>query len=225
MTLSVFAACIGCAVAFGFLIGLERQLTGSVAGIRTNVLVSMGACLFSLFSQLMITTDPTRVAAQVVTGIGFLCTGIIFKDGLNVRGLNTAATIWCTAAIGVLCSSGRLIYAAAAAAILLASNLFFRFVAERIPPLAPFEEGESVYVLSVSCLDENEFGIRSVIMDSLKTARLHLVNLQSADDMGGIVRIEATVQARGRRQNENIENLAAKVALEKGVTKTGWKLV
>ena len=225
MALSAFVACIGCAVAFGFLIGLERQLTGHVAGIRTNILVSTGACLFSLFSRLMDAPDPTRVAAQVVTGIGFLCTGIIFKEGLNIRGLNTAATIWCTAAIGVLCSSGWLLYAAVAAAILLVGNIIFRIVAEKIQPMASLEEEESVYVLSVSCRDENEFGIRSVIMDNLKTAQLHLINLQSTDDSGGIARIEATVQARGRRKNENIENLTAKVALEMGVTKTGWKLV
>ena len=225
MPLFDFIACVGCAVVFGFLIGLERQLTGSVAGIRTNILVSMGACLFSLFSQLMDAPDPTRVAAQVVTGIGFLCSGIIFKEGLNVRGLNTAATIWCTAAIGVLCSSERLLYAAVATAVLLAGNVFFRFIAERIQPLPQFGEEETVYMLSVSCRDENEAEIRSAIMNSLKDARLHLVSLQSADDIGGIVEIEATVRARGRRKNEGIENLTAKVALEKGVTKTGWKLV
>jgi len=143
MSLLDFVIRICCAVAFGFLIGLERQLTGHVAGIRTNILVSMGACLFTLFSQLMHAADTTRIAAQVVTGIGFLCSGIIFKEGLNVRGLNTAATIWCTAAIGVLCSSGLLPHATAAVVILLASNLFFRFVSEKIQPLAHFEEGEN----------------------------------------------------------------------------------
>jgi putative Mg2+ transporter-C (MgtC) family protein len=225
VTLLDFVICIGCSLVFGFLIGLERQLTGHTAGIRTNILVCMGACMFTLFSRLMDATDTTRVAAQVVTGIGFLCTGIIFKEGLNVRGLNTAATIWCTAAIGVLCSSGLVLYATAAAAILIASNLFFRFVADRVSPLARIEEYENTYVLSVSCIDEYEFGIRASIMNCLNNTKLHLTNLESADEIGGKVEIEATVQVSGRRRDEVIEKLTAKIALEKGVNKVGWKLV
>jgi putative Mg2+ transporter-C (MgtC) family protein len=135
MELLDFTIRISLAVAFGLIIGLERQLTGHVAGIRTNILVSMGACIFTLFSQLVGAEDITRVAAQVVTGIGFLCSGIIFKEGLNVKGLNTAATIWCIAAIGVLCASGMILHATVAAGILLGVNLFLRFVTDKIRPL------------------------------------------------------------------------------------------
>jgi putative Mg2+ transporter-C (MgtC) family protein len=225
MTLFDFVMRVSCAVVFGFLIGLERQLTGHVAGIRTNILVSMGACLFTLFSQLMLAADTTRIAAQVVTGIGFLCSGIIFKEGLNVRGLNTAATIWCTAAIGVLCSSGLFLYAVCAVVILLASNLIFRFISDRIQPLAHFEEEENTYVLSVTCCDENEFAIRSSIMKRLGNPRLHLTDLQSADEIGGKVEIEARVLVSGRRKDEYIEKLMSQIALEKGVSKAGWELV
>jgi len=225
MPLSDFIIRICCAVGFGFLIGLERQLTGHVAGIRTNILVSMGACLFTLFSELVGGGDPTRVAAQVVTGIGFLCSGIIFKEGLNVKGLNTAATIWCTAAIGVLCSTGLLLHTTAAALILFASNLSFRFISDRIQPLDYFEAEENTYVLSVSCHKENEFEIRSMIMNSLSNTRLHLTNLQSLDDTAGSVTIEATIHAIGRRRDEDIEQMTAKIALEKGVTSAGWKRV
>ncbi|MCL2002791.1 MAG: MgtC/SapB family protein [Oscillospiraceae bacterium] len=140
MELLDFTVRVACAVAFGFFIGLERQLTGHAAGIRTNILVSMGACLFTLFSVLMGAPDMTRIAAQVVTGIGFLCSGIIFKEGINVKGLDTAATIWCTAAIGVLCSSGKLLFATVAAAILLAVNLLIRLVEDKIRPAAHTEE-------------------------------------------------------------------------------------
>jgi putative Mg2+ transporter-C (MgtC) family protein len=226
MELLDFIIRIGSAVLFGFLIGLERQLTGHVAGIRTNILVSTGACIFTLFSLLMDAPDVTRIAAQVVTGIGFLCSGIIFKEGLNVKGLNTAATIWCTAAIGVLCSSGRLLYAAAATAVLLVSSLFFRFIADRISPLSPhLEEQENLYVLSVTCRHENEFAIRSAIMSNLSNTRLLLTNLRSADNIDGIAKIEATVQVSGRRRDEDIEKITTKIALEIGVTKVGWELV
>ena len=156
MTLIDFVIRIGCAVVFGFLIGLERQLTGHSTGIRINVLICMGACLFTLFSQLMGAEDTTRIAAQVVTGIGFLCSGIIFKEGLNVKGLNTAATMWCTAAIGVLTSSGLIFYAIAAVVVLIGSNLIFRFLAGKIQPLARFEEEENTYMLSVTCREDDD---------------------------------------------------------------------
>jgi len=228
MTLFDFVIRIVFAVIFGFLIGLERQLTGHIAGIRTNILVSMGACLFTLFSIVTVAPDPTRIAAQVVTGIGFLCSGIIYKEGLNVRGLNTAATIWCTAAIGVLSSQGSYFYACAATAVLLSSNLFFRFIADKIQPFARFtdsEEETNTYVLSVSCREENEFDIRAAIMSRLSNTCLHMVNLQSADEIGGKVEIEATVLVNGKRRDEYIEKLTAQIAIEKGITKVGWELV
>ena len=225
MTLPDFTIRISCAIVFGFLIGLERQLTGRNTGIRINILISMGACLFTLFSQLMDAPDPTRVAAQVVTGIGFLCSGRIFKEGLSVRGLNTAAAMWCTAAIGVLTSSGHVLYATIAVALLIGSNLLFRFIAEKVRPLSYFGEEENTYVLSVTCLEENEFNIRSTIISNLNKARLLLTNLESADEIGNKVEIEATIQMNGRRRDEQIEKLTSQVALEKDVTKTGWEMV
>ncbi|MCL2397232.1 MAG: MgtC/SapB family protein [Defluviitaleaceae bacterium] len=225
MELLDFTIRVGCAVAFGFLIGLERQLTGHASGIRINVLICMGACLFTLFSQLMGVYDTTRIAAQVVTGIGFLCSGIIFKEGLNVKGLNTAATMWCTAAIGVITSSGMIFFATTAVAILIGSNLAFRFLAGKIQPLANFGDEENTYMLSVTCREDDEFNIRSAIIDSLSKARLQLTNLESADEIGNKVEIEATVIINGRRRDQHIEKIISQVALEKGVTKAGWELV
>ncbi|MCL2235723.1 MAG: MgtC/SapB family protein [Defluviitaleaceae bacterium] len=208
---------------FGFLIGLERQLTSNRVGIRTNVLVSMGACLFTMFSQLMGAEDTTRVAAQVVTGIGFLCGGVIFKEGMNVKGLSTAATIWCTAAIGVLASTGLISYAATATGILIAANIIFRFISDKIHPLTNYGDGENVYTLSVTCTEDDEFNVRSVILDSLAEAKLQLVNLESADEIGNKVEIEATIIVQGRRKDALIEKLIAEIALEKGVSKAGWE--
>ncbi|GBU27508.1 hypothetical protein R84B8_01040 [Treponema sp. R8-4-B8] len=226
MTLPDFAIRIGCAVLFGFLIGLERQLRGHAAGIRTNILVSMGSCMFTLFSLLMGAPDNSRIAAQVVTGIGFLCGGVIFKEGINVQGLNTAATIWCTAAIGVICSSGLFLYAAIATAILLASTLIFRFIADRIQPsFTRYEEETNTYVLSVTCREENEFDLRSVMIKKMNHPQMHLINLQSADEIGGKVEIEASVQVSGKRRDEHIERLTAQIAIEKGITKAGWEQV
>src|SRR5580704_4199752 len=94
------------AVLLGGAIGFERQWRQRLAGLRTNTLVSLGAAIFVVFESQFTDTSPTQVAAQVVTGIGFLGAGVIWKEGVNVRGLNTAATLWCSAAVGLLAGSG-----------------------------------------------------------------------------------------------------------------------
>ena len=108
---------IGAAGALGGLIGFEREFREHAAGFRTHILVSMGAALFTLVGAygvesftssegIRVTFDPTRVAAQVVTGIGFLGAGAILRQGVNVRGLTTAAALWVTAAIGTAVALG-----------------------------------------------------------------------------------------------------------------------
>ena len=95
------------AVGLGAVIGFERQWRNRLAGLRTNTLVALGAASFVVFAALVPgDASPTRVAAQVVSGIGFLGAGIIFREGFNVRGLNTAATLWCSAAVGLLAGIG-----------------------------------------------------------------------------------------------------------------------
>ncbi|HEU0241880.1 MAG TPA: MgtC/SapB family protein [Micromonosporaceae bacterium] len=85
----------------GAAIGLERELSAQAAGLRTHMLVCLGAAVFTLTGAITLHTDPTRIAAQVVTGIGFLGAGAILREGATVRGLTTAASLWLTAAIGV----------------------------------------------------------------------------------------------------------------------------
>ena len=85
----------------GALIGLEREVRGYPAGIRTIALVSLGACLFTDVSVLFVASDESRVAAQIVSGIGFLGAGVILREGYSIRGITTAATIWAAAAVGM----------------------------------------------------------------------------------------------------------------------------
>ncbi|HEY7175867.1 MAG TPA: MgtC/SapB family protein [Micromonosporaceae bacterium] len=89
------------AAGLGAVIGTERELSAQSAGLRTHMLVCLGAAVFTLTGAITIHTDPTRIAAQVVTGIGFLGAGAILREGTGVRGLTTAASLWLTAAIGV----------------------------------------------------------------------------------------------------------------------------
>jgi putative Mg2+ transporter-C (MgtC) family protein len=89
------------ATVLGGAIGLEREMSAQPAGLRTHMLVSLGSALFTLVGADTMHTDPTRIAAQVVTGVGFLGGGAILREGATVRGLTTAASLWMTAALGV----------------------------------------------------------------------------------------------------------------------------
>ena len=105
------------AAALGAAVGVERELRDREAGIRTHLLVSLGSALFTIVSaygfheflasgQAVIRADPTRIAAQIVTGIGFLGAGAIIREGLSVRGLTTAGSLWIVAAIGMAVGAG-----------------------------------------------------------------------------------------------------------------------
>ena len=108
MTYHEFAIRLLAGIGAGLLIGIEREWQNKPAGLRTNTLVATGSALFVLLSINMTqeSGDVTRIIAQVVTGIGFLGAGIIFKEGSNIYGLTTAATIWCSAAVGCLAAAG-----------------------------------------------------------------------------------------------------------------------
>lgn len=124
MELKTFIIRLLAAALCGAVIGFERQFHHKAAGVRTNMLAAMGAALFVLLSFMATPPqgDVTRIIAQVVTGVGFLGAGIIFKDGLNVFGLTTAVTIWCSSAIGCLAGAGFVAEAVVAAVIVVAVN-------------------------------------------------------------------------------------------------------
>jgi putative Mg2+ transporter-C (MgtC) family protein len=154
MTLSVEQAAINLAsaVALGAVIGFERQWRNRLAGLRTNTLVALGAASFVVFEALVPgETSPTRVAAQVVSGIGFLGAGLILREGLSVRGLNTAATLGCSAAV-VLAGGGFPAYAALATGFVVFVNLLLRPIVRFInrQPLTSTEL-EIGYLVAVTC--------------------------------------------------------------------------
>jgi len=220
-----FTVRIGASILFGFLIGFERQLTGHPAGIRTNVLVSLGSSIFVLCSLIMGAPDQTRIAAQIVSGVGFLGSGIIFKDGVNVRGLNTAATIWCTAAIGVLTSSGHIVYALIATGLLIAVNVIFRNLTSMINPILQFDENGKCYQIKAVCAEDKEMLIRSMIINHISASKLVLTDLESADETEGKVRIIARMNGYGKRRDDIAEDLIRKISGEQHVVSVGWELL
>ncbi len=138
------------------LVGLERQSRRRSAGLRTTVLVAIGSYLFVSFSFLVTDyqIDISRIASQVVTGIGFLGAGVIIKDGAKVRGLTTAATLWCTASIGVLCAGGYVKEAITGTMVILFSNIILRYVNSFINMRSINRITKEIYRMQVSLTKE-----------------------------------------------------------------------
>jgi putative Mg2+ transporter-C (MgtC) family protein len=126
MDLLTFAIRIGVAFCLGTVVGFERQQRQGLTSARTNALVSVGAAQFVALSTLIGATDLSRIAAQVVSGIGFLGAGVILRTGTHIRGLNTAATLWGVAAVGSLSGAGFLLEATIGTAFILLANLILR---------------------------------------------------------------------------------------------------
>lgn len=121
------------AFVFGTLIGAERQFRQRTAGLRTNTLVALASAAFvDLGARLGGSAESIRVVAYVVSGIGFLGAGVIMKEGMNVRGLNTAATLWCSAAVGAIAGSDLLAEAALLTVCVIAANTLLRPLVEAI---------------------------------------------------------------------------------------------
>ena len=130
MTYSEFTIRVLVALLAGAVIGFERQWHHKSVGLRTTALVSLGSAIYVLLS-IMITQnsgDATRIIGQVVTGIGFLCAGVVFKEGLSVHGLTTSVTIWCSSAIGCLAAAGYYMETFIATFLILVVNVGLKSV-------------------------------------------------------------------------------------------------
>jgi putative Mg2+ transporter-C (MgtC) family protein len=146
--------------ALGGMIGLERELREREAGLRTHLLVAVGSALFTIVGaygfhdfiasgQAVVRTDPTRIAAQIVTGIGFLGAGAIIRQGLSVRGLTTAATLWVVAAVGLAAGAGYYSGAIITTALVLLALWPLRLIAYRILRRFRAEDGRLLVELPV----------------------------------------------------------------------------
>ncbi len=216
----------------GALIGIERQWRARMAGLRTNALVATGATLFVLLSAYGFTTtgissviraDPTRVAAQIVSGIGFLGAGVILRDGLNVRGLNTAATLWCSAAVGALAGAGMYPIAALGTAAVITANVLLRPLGRRIDrqPSGGTEIAVG-YRFQAVCADSAEAHIRALLVQAITNTDFQLRAIRSYDtntDHQVSVTAELTAQHRDDRQ---LEAAVSRLSLEPAVTAVSW---
>ena len=222
-----FVLRVAVAMLLGAIIGAERQLRQRMAGLRTNALVASGACLFVLVSAY--TGDISsagRISGQVVSGIGFLGAGVIMREGLNVRGLNTAATLWCSAAIGVLCGMGLLVEAALGAVVILCANILLRDAAQRINRLNVMDtEVEERYCINIVCHSDDEVHVRTLLLHTLNSMSFILQSLLSKDlNSNDCLLVSAEILSQPGNQAQ-LEQIVSRVSLEKSVTSVRWKLL
>ncbi len=221
-----FALNIGTAVLLGIAIGLERQYRQHPAGLRTNALVSLGAALFVSLSFLATGVgDRTRVAGQVVSGIGFLGGGVILREGLNVRGMSTAATLWCSAAVGTLAGAGLLAQAAVGTVAILAVHLALRPLVRRIDAqLKGAVQVETVYRVRAVCQNVESAVVRSVMLrhvNSHPAMTIQGLSLQECGEPGSTAVVAEIYSAE--RNDKYINELVSRVGIEPSVTAVSWE--
>jgi putative Mg2+ transporter-C (MgtC) family protein len=185
------------AVAFvlGTGIGFERQWRQRNAGLRTNVLVAVGAAAFSnLGLNLTGPEGAVRIISYVVSGIGFLGAGVILKDGANIRGLNTAATLWCSAAVGTCAGSGFPLEAFAVTAFVLAGNTLLRPLVNWINR-RPIKQGETeaLYRVHVTCDLRHVSDVRDLLDEVLARYSYPIREIETLSDSDDQVELAAVL--------------------------------
>ncbi len=213
----VFALLLGASV------GLERQWRQLHTGLTTHALVALGAAAYSALPLLIGSETDIRMGGQVVTGIGFLGAGLIMRDGLNVRGLNTSATVWATGAVGVLAGYGHLLEATEATLLLLLVNIglprFGSFVDRHAPENA---EIERYYVVELRCRAPDEALVRKLLLDAMTVRKLRLHSLEShAIEGSGSVAVDAVVYSV-RQEDQLVEALVGELSLSPSIFFSRW---
>ncbi len=223
LTFNEYVLRILCAFLMGAMIGVERQFRQHTAGLRTNILVSVGAAAFTVLSYAMVeivgSGDPSRIAAQIVSGIGFIGGGLILKDGFTVRGLNTAATIWCSAACGCLCGLGMYKEGIVLVVIILLTHCVFR-------PLCSIVErkisGVNHYCLRVECKLDSASRIQRLITSTVGMSKdLKIESLYYKEQDGKNI-VFCNMESNGEHK-ELMDLMVTRLHSNSDVTGAGWE--
>jgi putative Mg2+ transporter-C (MgtC) family protein len=221
-----FTIDIGAALLMGVAIGMERQFRQRTAGLRTNALVCLGAALFVSLARLVEPeSSPTRIAAQVVSGIGFLGAGVILREGLNVRGMNTAATLWCSAAVGSLAGMGFLLEGLIGTIAVLTLHLGLRPLVRKIDSYSKTSvEVDTLYRIRVECPPDQEGVIRTILMrhvNSKPPMSIQGISTQDTDkpDKTAVVAEVFSSEPNDRYMNE----IVSRISVEPKVSTVSWE--
>jgi len=209
----------------GAAIGFERQWRQRGAGMHTSALVAIGAALFALLG--VVGSDKeSRILANIVTGVGFLAGGVILRQGASITGLNTAATIWATAAVGALVGVGQFAHACMGAAGILAFNLVLQPLVELADSRAVvYQErhGRKGYRIHAICDDGDTDDVRAAIVDAVTASKLDLRSITSElTEQNRHVRVEVLLP---HRDDSTIERFASTLSQRPDVRKVTWHLL
>lgn len=212
-----------CALLLGAIVGIERQWRQLHTGLTTHALVSLGAAAYCALPFLIDAGPDIRMGGQVVTGIGFLGAGLIMRDGLNVRGLNTSATVWATGAVGVLAGYGRLLEATEATGLLLLVNIALPRLGWLVDHHAPENvEIERFYVVELRCRAPDEALVRKLLLQAMNVRKLRLHSLESYVIEGSSsVEVDAVVYS-ARQEDQLVETLVGELSLSPSVFFSRW---
>ena len=207
----------------GTLIGAERQYRLRTAGLRTNVLVAVSAAAFvDLAMQLADADGAVRVIAYVVSGIGFLGAGVIMKEGMNVRGLNTAATLWGSAAVGCCAGADMLAQAVTLTAFVLAGNTLLRPLVNAINR-SPLDEraSEATYEIRLTVDAASIDAARDVLVEKLEAAKYPVSDVNVIERAEDVAEIVATLVSTAVDAKE-LDAVTAELARRPGVRHATW---
>ena len=229
LDVSDFIMRLGVALLLGGAVGFERQWRQKSAGLRTNTLVSLGSAAYILLSVYISGAeggDAGRIAAQIVTGIGFLGAGVIMKDGFNIQGLNTAATIWCSAAVGSFAGMGMFPQAGMVTVAIIATHLIMRPIGEKLGKITLYKKGtkeEYFYILTVVCNNVIEESVRSYLvahLDSTNKYLLRSVARKPAESSSEII-LKVKFSTVGR-QEVMLESIIKTLTVDMAINHADW---
>ena len=219
MDLNIFVIRLIICLSLSIVIGLERQYRHGSVGLRTYVLVSIGAFLFNYATYSFTEHDMSRIASAIVSGIGFLGAGMIIKDGKSIRGLNTAATLWCVAAIGLLTSVGMVWEAIIGTVFVLISNIILRLISLFI--MRHVEKNyKEVCTITIQCEKEIELIVRSSFSKYIEKQELKLSSLDKKVNSNDEVKLSATIETS---RVELVKKLVQNLSAEPGVLSISWE--
>ena len=207
---SIILLKIAAAMVFGFGLGLERELTNKYAGLRTHILVCLGSCIFTILSIYAFPLavdqmhpqaygDPARIAAQILTGIGFIGGGTVLRHGSSVSGLTTAATLWVAAAIGMACGAGMIWMALVTTVLSVSVLVLIRIFEKNV--LVKSTKNIKKLTITVKCPEQEAEEIYSFIIENFD--HMHEISKKKTKDEK-IISIVAIIDAVGVKPIQKI---------------------
>ena len=213
------------AFVMGTIIGAERQYRQRSAGLRTNALVAIGAAAFTdLGQRLGGNMEAIRIIANVVTGVGFLGAGVIMKEGTNIRGLNTAATLWCSAAVGACAGSDMIVEAVIVTVFVLLANISLHGLVEKINR-TPLDTriGEARFEVHLMVDSDALAACRRLLLERLNMARYPVRDVDIIDRGEAVTEVVATLSSTAAVGSE-LDSITAQLKHDSGVKNAFWEM-